>query len=343
METKELLYKSKLSQRQTEKAIELIKDFFSKNLAASLRLRRVTAPVIVQAGLGINDDLNGIEKPVSFSAKSLNGERVEIVQSLAKWKRLTLHTLKIETGTGIYTDMNALRPDEITDATHSIYVDQWDWEKRLQPEQRNVETLRDTVRKIYQEIRKTEYMISEEFHGIEPILPEDIKFFHSEDLALLYPTLAPKQREKEICKKYGAVFIEGIGYPLVDGKPHDGRAPDYDDWSTLRVDGKRGLNGDIMVWNPILNDAFELSSMGIRVNPKSMITQLDMLDCSQRKELWFHQQLINGVFPDSIGGGIGQSRLCMLLLRKAHIGEVQAAVWPKEMIDDCKTKGISLF
>ncbi len=343
METKELLYKSKLSQRQTEKAIELIKDFFSKNLAASLRLRRVTAPVIVQAGLGINDDLNGFEKPVSFSAKSMNGQRIEIVQSLAKWKRLTLHTLKIEAGTGIYTDMNALRPDEITDATHSIYVDQWDWEKRLLPEQRDAETLRDTVRKIYQEIRKTEYMISEEFHGIEPILPEDIKFFHSEDLALLYPTLAPKQREKAICKKYGAVFIEGIGYPLVDGKPHDGRAPDYDDWSTLRVDGKRGLNGDIMVWNPVLNDAFELSSMGIRVNPKSMIAQLDMLDCAQRKQLWFHQQLINGVFPDSIGGGIGQSRLCMLLLRKAHIGEVQASVWSNETIDECSMQGISLF
>lgn len=343
METKELLYKSKLSQRQTEKAIELIKDFFSKNLAATLRLRRVTAPVIVQAGLGINDDLNGTEKPVSFSAKSMNGQRIEIVQSLAKWKRLTLHSLKIEAGTGIYTDMNALRPDEITDATHSIYVDQWDWEKRLLPEQRNAETLRDTVQKIYQEIRKTEYMISEEFHEIGTILPEDIKFFHSEDLALLFPTLVPKQREKEICKKYGAVFIEGIGYPLVDGKPHDGRAPDYDDWSTLREDGKRGLNGDIMVWNPILNDAFELSSMGIRVNPKSMIAQLDLLEYAQRKELWFHQQLINGIFPDSIGGGIGQSRLCMLLLHKAHIGEVQASVWSKNTIDDCYNQGISLF
>ncbi|NOU17465.1 MAG: aspartate--ammonia ligase [Bacteroidales bacterium] len=343
MEITEMTYKSKLSQRQTEKAIELIKDFFSKNLSASLRLRRVTAPVIVQAGLGINDDLNGIEKPVSFSAKSLNGQQIEIVQSLAKWKRLTLHTLNIEEGTGIYTDMNALRPDEITDATHSIYVDQWDWEKRLLPEQRNPEFLRDTVRKIYQEIRKTEYMISEEFYGIDSILPENIMFFHSEDLTLLYPTLTTKQREKEICKKYGAVFIEGIGYPLVDGKPHDGRAPDYDDWSTLREDGKRGLNGDIMVWNPVLQDAYELSSMGIRVNSSAMITQLEMLDCSQRKDLWFHQQLIKGVFPDSIGGGIGQSRLCMLLLRKAHIGEVQTSVWSKDTIDECTSKGITLF
>ncbi len=342
METKELTYKSRLSQHQTEKAIELIKDFFSKNLAASLRLRRVTAPVIVQAGLGINDDLNGIEKPVSFSAKSLNGQKIEIVQSLAKWKRLTLHSLKIEAGMGIYTDMNALRPDEITDATHSIYVDQWDWEKRLHPEQRNAEFLRDTVRKIFQEIKKTEFMISEEFH-IEPILPDEITFFHSEDLATLYPTLTVKQREKEICKKYGAVFIEGIGYPLLDGKPHDGRAPDYDDWSTLSEDGKRGLNGDILVWNPVLEDALELSSMGIRVNPKAMITQLEMMECTNRKELWFHKQLISGILPDSIGGGIGQSRLCMFLLRKAHIGEVQASVWPKEMIDECSLQGISLF
>ncbi len=343
METKELTYTSVLNLHQTEKAIELIKDFFSKNLAAALRLRRVTAPVIVQAGLGINDDLNGIEKPVSFSAKSLGGQKIEIVQSLAKWKRLTLHTLSIEAGMGIYTDMNALRPDEVTDATHSLYVDQWDWEKRLFHDQRNAEFLRSTVRKIYQEIKKTEFMIAEEFRTITPILPEDITFFHSEDLAMLYPTLTVKQREREVCKKYGAVFIEGIGYPLLDGKPHDGRAPDYDDWSTLREDGKRGLNGDILVWNPMLNDAFELSSMGIRVNPKSMVTQLDMLGCASRKELWFHKHLISGLLPDSIGGGIGQSRLCMFLLRKAHIGEVQASVWPKEMIDDCAQRGINLF
>lgn len=343
MKTKERIYKSILSQKQTEKAIELIKDFFSKNLAASLRLRRVTAPVIVQAGLGINDDLNGIEKPVSFSAKSLNGQKIEIVQSLAKWKRLTIHTLKIEAGTGIYTDMNALRPDEIADATHSIYVDQWDWEKHISPNQRNVEFLRSTVKKIYQEIKKTENMIADEFYELEPMLPEKITFFHAQDLALLYPTLTIKQREKEICKKFGAVFIEGIGYPLMDGKPHDGRAPDYDDWSTIRNDGKRGLNGDILVWNSVLQDAFELSSMGIRVNPKSMIDQLDMLDCSSRKDLWFHQQLIKGIFPDSIGGGIGQSRLCMLLLRKAHIGEVQSSVWSNDMLDDCRKQGISLF
>ena len=343
MKTKKMIYKSKLSQRQTEKAIELIKDFFSKNLAASLRLRRVTAPVIVQAGLGINDDLNGIEKPVSFSAKSMNGQTIEIVQSLAKWKRMTLHTLDVEVGTGIYTDMNALRPDEITDATHSIYVDQWDWEKHISPNQRNVEFLRSIVKKIYQEIKKTENMISDEFPEIEPILPEKITFFHAQDLALLYPTLTTKQREKEVCKKYGAIFIEGIGYPLLDGKPHEGRAPDYDDWSSQRPDGKRGLNGDIIVWSPTLDDALELSSMGIRVNPKSMLTQLDLMECKQRKELWFHQQLINGVFPDSIGGGIGQSRLCMFLLRKTHIGEVQAAVWPQEIVDECLVKGIGLF
>jgi aspartate--ammonia ligase len=343
MRTKISPYKSRLSQHQTEKAIELIKDYFSKNLSTSLRLRRVTAPVIVPAGLGINDDLNGVERPVSFSAKSLNGQKLEIVQSLAKWKRLTLSSLKIEAGIGIYTDMNAIRPDEITDSTHSIYVDQWDWGKRLTPHQRNAEFLRSIVKKIYQEIKNTEFMISDEFVEIEPSLPEKITFLHSEDLALLYPTLAPKQREDEACKKYGAIFIEGIGYPLLDGKPHDGRAPDYDDWSTLRDDGKRGLNGDILVWNPILQGAFELSSMGIRVNPTSMITQLNMTGCNQRKELWFHQQLIKGVFPDSIGGGIGQSRLCMLLLRKAHIGEVQSSVWPKETLKDCRQQGINLF
>ena len=343
METKKSIYKSKLSQRQTEKAIELVKDFFSKNLAASLRLRRVTAPVIVPSGLGINDDLNGVEKPVSFSAKSLNGNKIEIVQSLAKWKRMTLSALKIEVGTGIYTDMNALRPDEITDATHSIYVDQWDWEKHISSSQRNVEFLRSIVKKIYQEIKKTENMISEEFYEIDPILPEKITFFHAQDLALLYPTLTPRQRETEVCKKFRAVFIEGIGYPLLDGKPHDGRAPDYDDWSTVRQDGKRGLNGDILVWNPILEDAFELSSMGIRVNPSAMITQLEMSNCNQRKELWFHKQLLDDQFTDSIGGGIGQSRLCMFLLRKAHIGEVQAAVWPKEMVDEYVSKGIKFF
>ena len=343
MTTKEKTYKSKLSQHQTEKAIELIKDFFSKNLAASLRLRRVTAPVIVPAGLGINDDLNGVEKPVSFKAKAMNGQSLEVVQSLAKWKRLTLHTLKIEAGSGIYTDMNALRPDEITDATHSIYVDQWDWEKRITPGQRNAEFLRSTVKKIYQEIRKTENMIYDEFIEIDPILPEKITFFHSEDLAMLYPTLTVKQREHEVCKKHRAVFIEGIGYPLVDGKPHDGRAPDYDDWSTLREDGRRGLNGDILVWNPVLQSAFELSSMGIRVNASAMATQLEMSACSQRKKLWFHQQLLKGVLPESIGGGIGQSRLCMYLLRKAHIGEVQASVWPQETLDSCRKMGIALF
>lgn len=343
MKPKEFCYKSKLSQHQTEKAIETIKDFFSKNLAAALRLRRVTAPVIVPAGLGINDDLNGVEKPVAFSAKSLNGQKVEIVQSLAKWKRLTLHTLKVEAGTGIYTDMNALRPDEVTDAIHSIYVDQWDWEKRISPGQRNPDFLRNTVKKIYHEIRKTENMIADEFEDIKPILPEKITFLHSEELAMLFPNIDAKEREREVCRRFGAVFIEGIGYPLAEGKPHDGRAPDYDDWSTLREDGKRGLNGDILVWNPVLEDAFELSSMGIRVNPASMLAQLEMLNCNHRKELWYHQQLIKGVLPDSIGGGIGQSRLCMFLLRKAHIGEVQASVWPQEMVDECSRKGIKLF
>ncbi len=336
-------YKSVLTQKQTEKAIELIKDFFSKNLASTLKLRRVTAPVIVQSGLGINDDLNGTEKPVSFQAKSFNGHRIEIVQSLAKWKRLTLHQLAVGPGSGIYTDMNALRPDEMVDATHSIYVDQWDWEKSILVSQRNKAFLRATVRQIYEEIKKTEFMICEEFDQISPILPDEITFFHSEDLEKLYPLASPGEREKKVCEKYGAVFIEGIGYPLANGKPHDGRAPDYDDWSTIGEDGKRGLNGDILVWNPVLQNSFELSSMGIRVSPESLDSQLEMLGCTDRKSLLFHSLLLNGELPFSIGGGIGQSRLCMFYLRKAHIGEVQASVWPEEEKEKCMAKGITLF
>lgn len=343
MDAKFSSYKSILNLRETEKAIELIKDFFSKNLGASLRLRRVTAPVIVQAGLGINDDLNGVEKPVSFLSKALNGQRIEIVQSLAKWKRLTLKQLNVEAGTGIYADMNAIRPDDIADATHSIYVDQWDWEKRIQTSQRNPEYLRETVRKIYLEIRKTEFMICDEYPAITPVLPEEIMFFHAEDLIHLYPSLTPKEREHRVCREFGAVFIEGIGFPLADGQPHDGRAPDYDDWSTLRTDGKRGLNGDILVWNPVLNDALELSSMGIRVNVEALSFQLNMMNCTDRNELWYHRQLLSGSLPESIGGGIGQSRLCMFFLRKAHIGEVQASVWPDEMVAECREQGISLI
>jgi len=313
---------------ETEDAITLIKETFPKLLSKRLNLRRVTAPLIVEAGLGINDDLNGVEKPVSFTANAF-GKRVEIVQSLAKWKRLTLARLELPSGSGIYTDMNALRPDEKPDAIHSIYVDQWDWEKRIDTLERSVEYFRKTVVEIYAAIRKMEMVVATHIDGITPELPETIHFFHSAELEAMYPTLSPRERENAICKQYGAVCIEGIGYPLSDGKPSDGRAPDYDDWSTPRPDGYRGLNGDILVWHKPLGIALELSSMGIRVDRAALKLQLQMQGLEHRSKLHYHNLLLNGKLPQSIGGGIGQSRLCMFLLRKVHIAQVQASVWPE--------------
>lgn len=313
---------------ETEDAITLIKETFPKLLAKKLNLRRVTAPLIVEAGLGINDDLNGIEKPVSFTANAI-GKQIEVVQSLAKWKRLTLFRLGLPIGSGIYTDMNALRPDEKPDATHSIYVDQWDWEKRIDTPERSVEYFRKTVVEIYAAMRQMELIVATHINGITPELPEIIHFFHSAELEAMYPTLSPRERENTICKQYGAVCIEGIGYPLADGKPSDGRAPDYDDWSTLRPDGLRGLNGDILVWHKPLGIALELSSMGIRVDRAALKLQLQMQGLEHRSKLHYHSLLLNGKLPHSIGGGIGQSRLCMFLLRKIHIAQVQASVWPE--------------
>ncbi len=336
-------YQSVLDINQTEQAIKLIKDFFQMNLASELRLRRVTAPLFVKKGTGINDDLNGIERPVSFPMKDLNEQIAEIVQSLAKWKRLALAELDIHPGFGIYTDMNAIRPDEELTNMHSLYVDQWDWERAITAEQRNIDFLKYVVKKIYASLVRTEFLVSENFLDIEPELPENITFIHTEDLAAEYPDLTPFERENEVAKKYGAVFVIGIGGELPTGEIHDGRAPDYDDWNTKTTEGHRGLNGDIIVWNNILKRSFEISSMGIRVDKNSLMEQLKIRGAEERMDLMWHKKLLEGELPLSIGGGIGQSRLCMYFLRKAHIGEIQSSIWPDEMINECSKNGIRLL
>jgi aspartate--ammonia ligase len=335
-------YQPILNPLETEKAIKLIKDFFQTNLGEALNLRRVTAPFFVKAGTGINDDLSGVERPISFKIKNMKNTRAEIVQSLAKWKRLTLANLKIGHGEGIYTDMNAIRPDERIDDLHSLYVDQWDWERVITEEQRTLAFLQEIVGKIYRLIRKTESFVHTRYPEIRPILPNEITFIHSEELEERYPELTPAEREDAISEACGAVFIIGIGAALKSGEPHDGRAPDYDDWITSTEKGP-GLNGDIIVWYPVLERALELSSMGIRVDRKSLIKQLKISGTLERKNLYFHQRLLRGELPLSIGGGIGQSRLCMFYLRKAHIGEVQAGLWPEEMIEECLNKKIFLL
>lgn len=336
-------YKTLLDLKQTEKAIKLVKDNFELALASELRLRRVTAPLFVLRGTGINDDLNGVERPVSFSIKDMDEKVAEVVHSLAKWKRMMLRDYDIRTGYGIYTDMNALRPDEELDNVHSIYVDQWDWEVAIDEKDRNLDFLKNIVTRIYETIKRTEFLIYEYYPQIEPSLPEKIHFIHAEELLNRYPDLTPKEREDQIAREYGAVFIIGIGDDLSNGKPHDGRAPDYDDWSTNNSDKYSGLNGDIIVWNPVLEMAFELSSMGIRVDKHALDRQLKMKGAEERAELLFHRRLLNGDLPEAIGGGIGQSRLCMFLLRKAHIGEIQSSIWPGEMVDHCKKSGIFLI
>ena len=336
-------YKQLLDTKQTEQGIKLIKDFFQQNISTELRLRRVTAPLFVLKGLGINDDLNGVERPVTFPIKDLNDAKAEVVHSLAKWKRLTLAEYNVEPSYGIYTDMNAIRADEELDNLHSLYVDQWDWEAVMTREQRNIEFLKDVVKRIYSAILRTEFLVCERYYQLEPFLPKDIHFIHSEDLLAMYPDKITKEREDLIAKKYGAVFIIGIGGKLANGLPHDGRAPDYDDWTTESGKGKRGLNGDILIWYPILEQAVELSSMGIRVDEESLIRQLKLTGKEERSQLYFHQKLLNGELPLSIGGGIGQSRLCMVLLHKAHVGEIQASIWPEEMRSECKLLGMSLI
>ena len=318
---------------QTEKAIKAVKDMFQVNLSAQLALLRVTAPMMVLSGQGLNDDLNGVERPVKFPVKSMGDAPAEVVHSLAKWKRLKLAELGVEPGRGIYTDMNALRPDEDLDNIHSIYVDQWDWEKVMLPSERTTEFLHKTVRRIYEAVKVTENKLYVEFPQIKPMLPEEIFFITAEQLLQRYPGLSAKERENAITKEYGAVFIQGIGCKLSDGKSHDGRAADYDDWS---------LNGDILLWNPVLESAFEISSMGIRVNAESLHSQLSERDQLWKEDLFFHKLLLEGKLPQTIGGGIGQSRLCMFLLRKAHIGEIQSSIWPPEMLRACHDAGIEL-
>ncbi len=336
-------YKAILNDKETEHAISRLKDFFQTSLSTQLNLTRVTAPLFVEAGKGLNDDLNGVERAVSFPVKNMNEKKLEIVQSLAKWKRVKVTELKLNENFGIYTDMNAIRPDDNMDNIHSIYVDQWDWEMRINPSDRTVEKLKSVVEKIYATLKQTEFFIYDNYPQIKPCLPENITFLWADDLAKQFPDKTDKEREAEVVKKYGAVFLMGIGGKLCDGKPHDGRAPDYDDWSTKHEDGHMGLNGDILVWNPVLNIPFELSSMGVRVSPESLLNQLQERNCMERKELAFHKMLLNGELYQTLGGGIGQSRLCMYFLRKAHIGEIQVSSWPESMIAECKQNGINLL
>ncbi len=336
-------YMPALDLQQTELAIKKIKDCFLRDLSSELRLRRVTAPLFVLKGLGLNDDLSGVERPVTFPIKCMGDAPAEIVHSLAKWKRNTLAEYKIPQGFGIITDMNAVRADEELDNIHSIYVDQWDWERTMSREDRNLKFLVRIVERIYGAILRTEYYLSEMYPQLHPFLPEEVHFIHSEELRRQYPDLTPKQREDAICKAYGAVFIIGIGGKLGDGTEHDMRAPDYDDWSTPNEDGFNGLNGDLLVWYPLLNRSIELSSMGIRVDREALERQLKLQGKEDRKQLFFHQRLLSGELPLSIGGGIGQSRLCMILLHKAHIGETQSSIWSEEMRAECRAAGIPLI
>ena len=335
-------YKPLLAPENTEQAIKTVKDCFEQELSYELKLHRVTAPLFVLSGTGLNDDLNGVERAVSFPIKDMNEQRAEIVHSLAKWKRTKLAAYNVPPGYGIYTDMNAIRADEELDNIHSLYVDQWDWEMTINKENRNLDYLKAIVNKIYSVMKATEYKIYRIYPHIFPQLPENITFIHSEDLAEQYPDLTSKERENKIVEKYGAVFLIGIGGDLPDGKPHDGRAPDYDDWTTPTSGKYKGLNGDILVWNPILESSLEISSMGIRVDKDALLKQLKLRNSEDRKELMFHKSLLNDELPLSLGGGIGQSRLCMLFLRKAHIGEVQTSIWSEEMIKECKKHNIFL-
>lgn len=337
-------YKAALDLQQTEIAIKKIKDFFLSSISTELRLRRVTAPLFVLKGLGMNDDLSGIERPVTFPIKDLDEAQAEVVHSLAKWKRVTLAEYNVAPGYGIITDMNAIRADEEMDNLHSLYVDQWDWERVMPEGCRNTEYLKKIVSRIYNAILRTEYYICETYPQLKPFLPEDIHFIHSEELLQKYPNLSPKERENAICKEYGAVFIIGIGGKLSNGEEHDMRAPDYDDYTTIsEVNGLAGLNGDLLIWYPILERAIELSSMGIRVDKETLNRQLALSGKEDRKKLYFHSRLLEGSLPQSIGGGIGQSRLCMILLHKAHVGETQSSIWPDDMRKRCKEEGMPLI
>ena len=328
---------------KTEVAISFVKDTFAQQLRNNLGLIPISSPLVVLDGTGINDDLNGIERPVAFPIKALQERKAVVVHSLAKWKRLRLKELELEVGEGILTDMRALRPDEDYTPIHSIYVDQWDWEKTISAEQRTFSFLQDTVLKIYDALRFTEKQVERQYPDIKSVLPEEITFISSEELLQKYPTFTPKERENAIAKEYGAVFIYGIGGILSNGEAHDGRAADYDDWSTENGSGTNGLNGDILVWNPILNTAFELSSMGVRVDKTALERQLKIRNNAERAALSFHKMLLNDELPEAIGGGIGQSRVCMFMLKKAHIGEVQVSIWDEQEKQSLQDKGIHLL
>ncbi len=327
-------YKPLLNLKETQIAIKQVKDFFQRELAAELNLKRVSAPLFVSPESGLNDNLNGVERPVSFGVKEQDDKPFEIVHSLAKWKRLALKRYNFNVGEGLYTDMNAIRRDEDTDNIHSIFVDQWDWEKIIPEDERNEQTLRDTVKAVYEALRVTEKYVANKYDYVECFLPEEITFITTQELVDLYPGMSAKEREYEIVKKYGAVFLMQIGDILSNGEKHDGRAPDYDDWK---------LNGDILVYYPVLDIALELSSMGIRVNAESLAEQLKKADCEERAKLPFQKALLEGKLPQTIGGGIGQSRICMFFLRKAHIGEIQVSVWPDEIYDEAAARGITIL
>ena len=327
-------YRPLLNLKETQIAIKQVKDFFQRELAAELNLKRVSAPLFVSPESGLNDNLNGVERPVSFGVKEQDDKPFEIVHSLAKWKRLALKRYNFNAGEGLYTDMNAIRRDEETDNSHSIFVDQWDWEKIIPEDARNEQTLRETVKAVYEALRVTEKYMANKYDYVECFLPEEITFVTTQELVDLYPGLSAKEREYEIVKKYGAVFLMQIGDILSNGEKHDGRAPDYDDWK---------LNGDILVYYPVLDIALELSSMGIRVNAESLAEQLKKAGCEERAELPFQKSLLHGELPQTIGGGIGQSRICMFFLRKAHIGEIQVSVWPQEIYDEAAAKGITIL
>lgn len=327
-------YDPKLSVRETQEAIKYIRDTFQKEIGREMNLERISAPLFVEKSTGLNDDLSGVERKVSFDLLAMPGDEIEVVQSLAKWKRMALYRYGFQPGEGLYTNMNAIRRDEELDNLHSVYVDQWDWEKVIRKEDRNEETLREVVRTIFKVIKHMEHEVWYKYPQAVYHLPEDIYFIDSEELRCRYPGLTPKERENAICREYGCVFVMRIGDKLGDGKPHDGRAPDYDDWQ---------LNGDILFWFEPLKCALEISSMGIRVSEESLLEQLEKAGAEDRKELPYHRMILEKKLPYTIGGGIGQSRLCMLLLGRAHVGEVQASVWPEEMRSICEAHGMILL